>query len=171
MLLDFAGPPVVLHQVGSLEWAFPYYHPPGEQFVSRYRYTLGTGINGGEATRPDRTEPTRTLVMPPQDIQLKDTVERWRWTPSSTTVPPLAVDFYVAVPAETPQGDKVYLLGNTPELGGGDPTRALEMTRVTESLWYARVPFNSASEVSYRFLHGASRIDDGQARALEVASP
>ncbi|MBI2856116.1 MAG: hypothetical protein HYX93_04645 [Chloroflexi bacterium] len=70
---------------------------------------------------------------------------------------------------ETPQDDRVYMLGNTPELGEGDPSRALEMTRVTESLWYVSVPFNSVAEVSYRFLRGASRIDDGQERTLEVA--
>ena len=84
------------------------------------------------------------------------------WAQASRTV-----ELQVRQPTEL--GESVYVLGDLPELGQGDPTRAVRMVPGPDGQWWIKLALPAGAEYQYRFLvreNTPARLEDPQNATL-----
>ncbi len=107
----------------------------------QYKYTLGDGFWNAEHTA-DGAFQLRELIVPPQDVAVRDSVETWQ---AGTSAPIL---FEVTVPSSTPPGDLIYIQFNP--YGWTQP---LPMWPVGNNKWVYKLygPLNMLGAFHYRY--------------------
>jgi len=100
----------------------------------------------------------RTAVVA-AGLVLEDRVVRWADVqPAARAIEiprgaDLAVTFRVEVPGNTPDGEKIYISGDLPELGIWDGGH-VELKQVEPNIWEAEVVFSEAGPAEYKYTRG-----------------
>jgi hypothetical protein len=172
VFMDIGGPYVAMDRVSENQWALTFFTYPDWEF--QYKYFHSTGPIEMERFEPDDPEAFRTIMIPGEDTEIDDVVERWKWYPQAVEPAagtPISATFRVTVPLNTPAGDTVYLVGDSHELGSDLDPNAVPMTQVPTNpwLWEATVTFDSAKNVTYRYTRGAFTNTESETRTLDIA--
>jgi hypothetical protein len=127
----------------------------------RYKYTLGDGLWNAERTAEGALL-TRQIILPDQDIVLRDHVDAW----GDPATPP--VRFIVTVPENTPAEDQVSL-----QLNPYQWFEPLPMWPLSAGTWYYDLygPLNKGTEIQYRYCRNlqCGIADDADTAGLEAS--
>lgn len=129
----------VLTRLDENRYTYSIMLPEGTYF--RYKYTLGDGFWNSERTFDDDFV-LRELVVPGEDMQIKDNVETWQ------TRDLAPITFRVTAPQNTPQGEVISIQFNP--YGWMEP---IPMWFQGDSQWYFILygPMDIVKTVQYRF--------------------
>jgi hypothetical protein len=107
----------------------------------RYKYTLGDGLINAERDEDGATV-TRDVIIPTEDIIIRDTVQRWQGEDQGSVL------FWLDVPALTPTTDVISLQLNPLTL-----TSPVPMWKIGEQQWFYRVYSYPVTEggIEYRY--------------------
>jgi hypothetical protein len=111
-----------------------------------YKYTLGDGLWNGERA-PDGAFFTRQVILPSQDLTLRDTVSTWH--PSNQG----SISFHVTAPENTPPDDILSLQFKPSSWYG-----ALPMWKIGEREWFYILygPTSFSQPIEYRYCRNQS---------------
>jgi hypothetical protein len=93
----------------------------------RYKYTLGDGLINAERDE-DGAMVTRDVIIPNEDIIIRDTIERWQGENQGSVL------FWLEVPTLTPPSDVVSVQLNPSTL-----TSPIPMWKIGEQQWFYRL--------------------------------
>jgi hypothetical protein len=127
----------------------------------RYKYTLGDGLWNAERTA-EGVLLTRQIILPDQDIVLRDRVDSW----GDPATPP--VRFTVTVPENTPPEDRISL-----QLNPYEWFEPLPMWPLSAGTWYYDLygPLNKNTDIQYRYCRNlqCGIADDADTAGFEAS--